>query len=164
MDKNISKFVKILITAKIAFAAMFYFEQFFLLYMLINKNVWEWFLLIIYREHILPKLQTFFIETIWHPILNEIIFWILIKAKVCRCPLLNSYFIKSDKRGCLCDNWKPSFLPPIIFNWSIFSRQVTARWSRGWVKNQVSPNQDLRNRWPLIARQTIWKTATGGVL
>ena len=64
MDKNISKFVKILITAKIAFAAMFYFEQFFLLYMLINKNVWEWFLLIIYREHILPKLQTFFIETI----------------------------------------------------------------------------------------------------
>ena len=30
-------------------------------------------------------------------------------------------------RGCVCDNWKPSFLSLIIFNWHIFSRRVTAR-------------------------------------
>ena len=39
-------------------------------------------------------------------------------------------------RSCLCDNWKPSFLLRLIFNWRTFSRRVTARWSRGWAKNQ----------------------------
>ena len=31
--------------------------------------------------------------------------------------------------GCLSDNWKPSFLPLLLFNWRTFSRRVTARWS-----------------------------------
>ena len=31
-------------------------------------------------------------------------------------------------RGCLYDNWKPSFLPRLIFNWGTFSRRVKARW------------------------------------
>ena len=44
---------------------------------------------------------------------------------------------KSTTRGCLCDNWKPSFLPRLIFNWRTFSRRVTARWWRQWAKNQI---------------------------
>ena len=26
--------------------------------------------------------------------------------------------------GCLCDNWKPSFLPRFIFNWRAFLKRV----------------------------------------
>ena len=63
------------------------------------------------------------------------------------------------QRGCLCDNWKASFLPRLIFNWRTFSRRVTARWSCGWGKNQVKTNQNSRNCWSLIARQTICKRA-----
>ena len=33
-----------------------------------------------------------------------------------------------EKGGCLCENWKLSFLPALIFDWCTFSRQVTARW------------------------------------
>ena len=58
-------------------------------------------------------------------------------------------------RECLCDNWKPSFLPLLIFDWRTFSRWVTALWWRQWVKNQVSTNQNSRNRWLFIVRRTI---------
>ena len=58
-------------------------------------------------------------------------------------------------RGCLCDNCTPSFLPLLIFGWRTFSRRVTARWWRQSAKNQVSTNQNSRNRWCLIARRTI---------
>ena len=58
-------------------------------------------------------------------------------------------------RGCLCDNWKPSLLSRRIVNWPTFSRRVTVRWSRGWVKNQVSTNQNSRNSWYQIVRRTI---------
>ena len=54
-----------------------------------------------------------------------------------------------------CDSWKPSFLLRLIFKWRIFSRRVTARWSSGRAKDQVSTNQNLRNSSPLIARRTI---------
>ena len=57
--------------------------------------------------------------------------------------------------GCLCDNWKPSFLPLLIFDWRTFSRRVTARWWRQSAKNQVSTNQNSRNRWCLIVRCII---------
>ena len=57
--------------------------------------------------------------------------------------------------GCLCDNWKPSFLPLLIFDWRTFSMQVTAWWWRKSEKNQVSTNQNSRNRWCLIVRRTI---------
>ena len=60
-------------------------------------------------------------------------------------------------RGCLCDIWKPSFLPLLIFDWCTFSRRVTARWWRQWVKNQVLTNQNSRNRWCLIVRRIIWE-------
>ena len=56
-------------------------------------------------------------------------------------------------RGCLCDIWKPSFLPLPIFNWSTFSRRVTAHWWRQWAKNQLLTNQNSRNRW--IVRRTM---------
>ena len=49
------KTVKILISEQIALAAMFYFEQDFAFCMLINKNVLEWFLLIICKEHALYR-------------------------------------------------------------------------------------------------------------
>ena len=58
-------------------------------------------------------------------------------------------------RGCLCDNWKPSFWPLLIFNWRTFSRRVTARWWRQRAKNQVLINQNSRNRWYLIVKRTI---------
>ena len=35
---------------------------------------------------------------------------------------------KWSSPGCLCDNWKPSFLSLFILNWCIFPRRVTARW------------------------------------
>ena len=35
---------------------------------------------------------------------------------------------KPTSTGCLCENWKPSFLPLLIFNWSTFSRRVTVCW------------------------------------
>ena len=61
------------------------------------------------------------------------------------------------ERGCLwCDSWKPSFLPLLIFDWRTFSRRVLARWWRQSAKNQVSTNQNSRNRWRLIVRHTIW--------
>ena len=59
-------------------------------------------------------------------------------------------------RGCLPSNWKPSFLPLLIFNWRTFSRWVTAHWWRQWAKNQVLSNQNSRNRWCQIVRRTIW--------
>ena len=59
-------------------------------------------------------------------------------------------------RGSLCDNWNTSFLPCLIFNWCTFSRRVAARWWRQWAKNQVSTNQNFRNRWCQIVRRTIW--------
>ena len=39
---------------------MFYFKQFFAFCMLINKNVLEWFLLIICKEHTLPRSTNLF--------------------------------------------------------------------------------------------------------
>ena len=55
MDKNLSKPVKILLSEQIALAAMFYSEQVFVLCMLINKNVMEWFLLTICKKNTLPR-------------------------------------------------------------------------------------------------------------
>ena len=64
MDKNLSK----LISEEIALAAMFYFEQVFAFCLLINKNVLEWFLLIICEEH--THLQTILVENIPHCVFN----------------------------------------------------------------------------------------------
>ena len=68
MDKNLFKFVNFLLTEQIALAAMFYFEQVFLFYMLIKKVVWEWFLLLIYKEPILPRSTNLFRRN--HPTLH----------------------------------------------------------------------------------------------
>ena len=70
--------------------------------------------------------------------------------------LSRTNFSKKCMGGCLCDNWKSSFLIRLISNSQTFSRRVTARWSRGWAKNQVSTNQNSRKSWSLIARRTIW--------
>ena len=40
-------------------------------------------------------------------------------------------YFKQEVEQLTCDNWKPSFLPRLIFNWRRFSRRVTARWSHG---------------------------------
>ena len=50
-------------------------------------------------------------------------------------------------RVCVCDSWKARFLPRFIFNWSTFSRWVTARWWCQWPKNLVWTNQNSENRW-----------------
>ena len=60
MDKNLSKLVKILISEKIALAAVFYFGQVFVFCRFINKNVLEWFLLIICKEHTLTRSTNLF--------------------------------------------------------------------------------------------------------
>ena len=39
------------------------------------------------------------------------------------------------ERGCLCNNWKSSFLSRLIFNWRKFWRWVIARWWRQWANN-----------------------------
>ena len=64
--------------------------------------------------------------------------------------------VHASFQGCLCDNWKPSFLPPLIFNCHTFSRYVTARWWCPWAKNQMLTNQISRNRCDQIVRQTIF--------
>ena len=56
---------------------------------------------------------------------------------------------------CLCDNCTPSFLSLLIFDWRTFSKRVTARWWRQSAKNQVSTNQNWRNRWCVIVRRSI---------
>ena len=56
-----------------------------------------------------------------------------------------------------CDNWKPNFLPRLMFNWRTFSRRVKARWWHQRAKNQGLTNQNSRNRWCQILRQTIWR-------
>ena len=58
--------------------------------------------------------------------------------------------------GCLCDNWKRSFLSLLIFDWRTFSRQVTARWWCHSANSQLPTNQNSRNRRCLIVRRTIW--------
>ena len=35
---------------------------------------------------------------------------------------------KQTLSGCLCDSWKTSPFPLVIFDWRTFSRRVTARW------------------------------------
>ena len=45
--------------------------------------------------------------------------------------------------GCLCDNWKPRFLPLLIFNWRILSRRVTALWWRQWAKKSSVNQSEL---------------------
>ena len=54
MDKNLSKFSK---PEQIALAAMFYFGQVFVCCIFINKNMLEWFQLIICKEQIYKPLQ-----------------------------------------------------------------------------------------------------------
>ena len=58
--------------------------------------------------------------------------------------------------GCACDNWKPSFLSRLKFNWRTFWRRVTARWYHQWAKNQLSTKQNSENMWFQIARRAIW--------
>ena len=55
-----SKPVKILISEQIALAAMFYFELGFAVCMLINKNMLEWFLLIVCKEYTLHRSTNLF--------------------------------------------------------------------------------------------------------
>ena len=64
---------------------MFYFGQGFVFCRLINKNVLEWFLLIICKERTLPDLQTLLVETTPHCAFDY-------EEKVGRCPIL--YFTK----------------------------------------------------------------------
>ena len=61
-----SKSIKILVSEEINLAVMFCFEQVFALHMLINKNLLEWFLLIICKE----DLHMFSVEIIPHRVFN----------------------------------------------------------------------------------------------
>ena len=70
--------------------------------------------------------------------------------------LLIASYLSKKFRGCLCDNWKPSFLALLLLNWHTFSRQVSARSWREWVKNHVLTNQNSRNRGCQIVRRTIY--------
>ena len=68
------------------------------------------------------------------------------------------------QRGYICDNWKISFLPLLIFNWRTFSRRVIARRWRQSAKNKVLTNQKSRNRWCQIVRRAIWRILCGVIL
>ena len=90
MDKNLSKIGKILISERIALDTVFHFEQVFFFCSLLNKNVLEWFLIIICKGHTLTISTNPFSRN--HPTLffDE-------GEKVGRCPILNSYFTKLTK-------------------------------------------------------------------
>ena len=66
MDKNLSKFVKFVISENIALAAMSYFEQVFAFCMLITKNLPQWFLLM-FKEDTLRRSTNLFSRN--HPTL-----------------------------------------------------------------------------------------------
>ena len=67
-----------------------------------------------------------------------------LKWNFCLCRSVDRYDTNPDGQGtfysghkitivmwpgeCLCDNWKPSLLHLLIFDWRTFSRRVTARW------------------------------------
>ena len=72
MDKNLSKSVKILISEQIALTTMSYWKPVFALCVLIKEKVLEWFLLIICKEHNLPRSTNLFSRN--HPTLC---FWLL---------------------------------------------------------------------------------------
>ena len=77
-------------------------------------------------------------------------------------------WFKTVLGGCFCDYWKLSLLSRLILNWCTFSRWVTARWWRQWVKNQVPINLNSRNRWcpniPTIEIQDRWSRCHQGGL
>ena len=77
-------------------------------------------------------------------------YWLILLTMTSNAPIL---------RGCLCGNWKSIFLPLLIFDWRTFLRRVTAWWWRQSAKNEVSTNQNSRNRWCLIVRRTIYLKA-----
>ena len=53
--------------------------------------------------------------------------------------LLPDIALAQSKRGCVCDNWKPSYLHRLIFNRCTFSRRVTVLSSRGCEKIKCRP-------------------------
>ena len=65
--------------------------------------------------------------------------------KICSC--LSEDFSRHPhfwkQGGCLCDNWKPSFLPLLIFEWHTFSRRVTVRW---WRQSSKVKRRPIRAR------------------
>ena len=63
--------------------------------------------------------------------------------------------IQMSFRGCLCNKLISSFMPHLSFNWSTFSRRVTAGWWRHWAKIQVWTNQNSRNNWYQIVTKTV---------
>ena len=92
MDKNLSKFVKIEVSEQVALAAMFYFEQVFAFWMLINRNMLEWFLPIKCKEHTLLRSTNLFSRN--HPTL-----FLLNKRRSADAPITESYFIKPKKEA-----------------------------------------------------------------
>ena len=62
MVKNLSKVLKILISEQTVLAVTLYFEQVFVFCILINKNVLEWFLQIICKEHTPTRSANLFIR------------------------------------------------------------------------------------------------------
>ena len=72
MDKNLSKFVKFVISENIALAVMSYFEQVFAFCMLITKHLLQWFLLIMFKEHTLRRSTNLFSRN--HPTLFCFVF------------------------------------------------------------------------------------------
>ena len=96
MDKNLSKLVKILISEQIALDTVFHFEQVFLFCRLINKNVLEWFLLIICKGHTLTISTNPFSKN--HPTLC---FWWRREGR--QMPYIEQLIYQTDKsrhRGC----------------------------------------------------------------
>ena len=58
-------------------------------------------------------------------------------------------------RGCLFNKLIFNFLPHISFIWRIFSRWVTAWWSRGWAKIKVFTNENSSYNCYQIVRPTL---------
>ena len=58
--------------------------------------------------------------------------------------------------SCFCDNWKPSFLPCLIFHWLTFSRQQKIKcWPiRTWEISGIRLSEEL------YERLRYWRTAS----
>ena len=66
----------------------------------------------------------------------------LLKAVVQRCSV-KKVILEISLRGCVYDNWKPGFLPHLIFEQRTFLRRVTAHWSRGQAKKSSVDQSEL---------------------
>lgn len=61
-------------------------------------------------------------------------------------------------RDCVCENWKPSTMPRLKFNWYTFSREAIARGNVGWQKIKCRPKRLQEELYRNVNKLTATRT------